>query len=159
MPTVSIGLFIDKGRRPTDAQLSEAIGPRIYLWQAIVRSVRERYAATEEFRFMYGKKYGWALRFRMGEKLLASLYPTQGGFTAQVILNRSALKIARNMKLGRHVQEAIARSHPYPEGRWLFIPIESKKGLRDFQRLMELRAGLRSKTAGHSGRPVHRSLG
>jgi hypothetical protein len=135
-----IGLFTDKAQRPTDAQVHEAIGPRLPLWQTLLQFIRDQYSVQEDFRFMYGEKYGWALRFRIKKRLLIALYPAQGGFTAQVILKPDAIKKAQRMKPSRNVQQAIDRAHPYPEGRWLFIPIEAKKDLRDFQLLVELRA-------------------
>ncbi len=137
---MGIGLFTDKGHQPTDTQVLEAIGPRLPLWHVLVRFVREQYPVQEDFKFLYGKNYGWALRFRIKGMLLVSLYPTQGGFTAQVILSSDAIEKAQKMKLSSNVQQAIARAHPYPEGRWLFIPVESEKDLRDIQRLVALRA-------------------
>jgi hypothetical protein len=44
------------------------------------------------------------------------------------------------MKLGKNVQEVIARANPYPEGRWLFIPVKSADDIRDIQQLLALRA-------------------
>ncbi len=138
--TVSIGVFTDKNHRPTDAEVFEAIGPMLPAWQALTRFIRENYTVQEDFKFLYGKKYGWALRFRIKGKVLTSLYPTQNGFTAQVNLNPAAVKQAQHMKLGKNVQQAIAKAHPYPEGRWLFIPVESKNDIRDIQRLLALRS-------------------
>jgi hypothetical protein len=136
---MSIGLFTDKDHQPTDTQVVEAIGLRLPLWHALVHFVREQYPVQEDFKFLYGKNYGWALRFRIKGKLLVSLYPTQGGFTAQVNLSSDAIEKAQRMKLSKNVQQAIARAHPYPEGRWLFIAVESEKDLRDIQRLVALR--------------------
>ena len=116
-----IGLFTDKSHQPTDAQVLETIGPKLPLWHALVHFVREQYPVQEDFKFLYGKNYGWALRFRIKGKLLVSLYPAQGGFTAQVNLSSDAVEKAKSMRLGKNVQQAIARAHPYPEGRWLFI--------------------------------------
>jgi hypothetical protein len=137
---MSIGVFTDKNHQPTDTEISEAIGPMLSAWQSLVKFIRENYAVQEDFKFLYGKKYGWALRFRISGKLLTSLYPTQSGFTAQVNLNPAAIKQAQRMKLGKNVQQAIAKAHPYPEGRWLFVPVESKKDVRDIQRLLALRS-------------------
>ncbi len=136
---MSIGIFTDKGHQPTDAQVLEAIGLRLPLWHALVHFVREQYPVQEDFRFLYGRNYGWALRFRLKGKLLVSLYPAQGGFTAQVNLSSDAIEKAQSIKLSKNVQQAIARAHPYPEGRWLFISVESEKDLRDIQRLVALR--------------------
>ncbi len=136
---MSIGAFSDKTHQPTDAEVLEAIGPRLSIWQELVHFVREKYPIQEDFKFLYGKNYGWALRFRIKGKLLISLYPAEGGFTAQVNLSSEAVEKAQRMKLGKNVQQAIAQAHPYPEGRWLFIPVESEKDYRDIQRLLALR--------------------
>jgi len=136
---MSIGLFTDKSRQPADAEVLEAIGVRLPLWQDLVRFIRETYPAQEDFKFLYGKTYGWALRFRIKGQVLTSLYPTQGGFTAQVNLSPEAVEQAQSMELGHNVQQAIERANPYPEGRWLFIPVESEEDVRDVQRLLALR--------------------
>ncbi len=136
---MGIGLFTDKGHQPTEAQVIEAIGPQLPLWHALAGFVREQYPVQEDFKYLYGKNYGWALRFRVKGKLLVSLYPTQGGFTAQVNLSSDAVEEAQRMKLSKNVRQAIERAHPYPEGRWLFIPIESENDVRDIQRLLALR--------------------
>ena len=136
---MSIGLFTDKSRQPADAEVLEALDARLPLWQDLVRFIRETYSAQEDFKFLYGKTYGWALRFRIKGQVLTSLYPTQGGFTAQVNLSPEAVEQAQGMGLGHAVQQAIERANPYPEGRWLFIPVESEEDVRDVQRLLALR--------------------
>jgi hypothetical protein len=137
---MSIGCFTEKGARPTDAQVQEAIGARLALWDALAEFVRAGYPVEEDFKFLYGKNYGWASRFRVKGQLLVNLYPAQGGFTAQINLSPAAVEQALGMGLGQNAQQAIARAHPYPEGRWLFIPVASEDDLRDVQRLLSLRA-------------------
>jgi len=68
------------------------------------------------------------------------LYPRRDGFTAQIILNPAAIEMAQQMNLGQNMQTAIARAKPYPEGRWLFIPVESENDVKDIQQLLALRA-------------------
>jgi hypothetical protein len=137
---MSIGIFTDKNRQPTDTEIFEAIGPMLPAWRVLVKFIRENYSAQEDFKFLYGKKYGWALRFRIKGKLLTSLYPTQNGFTAQINLSPAAIEQTERMKLGKNVQQAIERAHPYPEGRWLFVPVESENDIRDIQHLLTLRS-------------------
>jgi hypothetical protein len=136
---MSVGVFTDKKHQPTDDEVLAAIGSRLPLWQELVRHIRAEYSAEEDFRFLYGKNYGWALRFRLKGQLLTSLYPTQVGFTAQVNLGPAAIEQALGLNLGQNVQQVIARAHPYPEGRWLFIPVESEQDLHDIVRLLALR--------------------
>ncbi len=136
---MGIGCFTDKGNRPTEAQILEAVGSKLPLWHDLIRSVRECYPVQEDFKFLYGKTYGWAVRFRIKGQLLVSLFPTQGGFTAQVNLSPDAIEKALRMKMSQNVQQAISRATPYPEGRWLFIPIETEKDFTDAKRLVAMR--------------------
>jgi hypothetical protein len=136
---VSIGAFTDRKHQPTQDEMISAIGPQLSAWQELIRFIRDNYPSDEDFKFLYGKKYGWALRFRIRGTLLTSLYPTQGGFTAQINLDQAAIEQVQRMKLGENVQQAIAQATPYPEGRWLFIAIESEADLRDVQQLLALR--------------------
>ena len=115
------------------------IGPQVPLWHELIQFIRENYPSDEDFKFLYGKNYGWALRFRIRGQLLTSLFPTAGGFTAQVNLSPEAVEQALAMQPGKNIQDAIARANPYPEGRWLFIPIESADDVHDVKRLLALR--------------------
>lgn len=136
---MSIGAFTDKKHQPTDEGVLAMIGPKLPTWQELIQFIRENYPSDEDFTFLYGKKYGWALRFRIRKQLLTSLYPTAGGFTVQINLGPAAVKQALDMRPGKNVQDAIARAHPYPEGRWLFIPVESADDVHDVKQLLALR--------------------
>jgi hypothetical protein len=136
---MSVGVFTDKKHLPDDADVRQAIGPNLPLWDALVAFIRDTYAAQEDFAFLYGKNYGWARRFRMRGQLLTSLYPAHGRYVAQVNLSPAAVERAQGMALGDNVQQAIARANPYPEGRWLFIAVASEQDVQDVQRLLALR--------------------
>jgi hypothetical protein len=136
---MSVGVFTDKNHRPTDAEILEAVGPRLSTWQELIHFVREKYRVQEEFKFLYGEQYGWGLRFSAKGKLLTSLYPVQGGFTVQIILRPEAVEKAQTMKMGRNVRKAMARAKPWPNERWLFIPVESEKDFQNVQQLLALR--------------------
>jgi hypothetical protein len=136
---MSYGTFTDKKHQPTEAEIQAAIGSQLSAWQELIRFIRENYPADEDFKFLYGKQYGWALRFRIRGQLLTSLYPADEGFTVQINLSPAAVEQTQGMKLGENVQGAIARATPYPEGRWLFIPVRSADEVRDIQRLLALR--------------------
>ncbi len=114
-------------------------GSKVPLWEELIRFIREQYPSDEDFTFLYGKQYGWARRFRIRKQLLTSLYPAEGGFKVQVNLSPEAVEQALAMQPGQNVREAIARAHPYPEGRWVFIPIDSAEDAQDIKRLLALR--------------------
>ena len=137
-------MFVDKARPPTRRQVLKVVGARRLAWEELTRWLREQFNAQEEFKF-YGKNYGWALRFRKGGKALASLYPTDTSFTAQIILGDAETSKARDLPLGKHVQRIIDEAYPYPEGRWLFIPVKLARDIKDIQQLLELKRGANHK--------------
>ena len=121
-------------------QKSSVLSGRTWkLWSALLEHIRGGGPLEEELKFMYGRKYGWALRLRRKGNLLTALYPTENGFTVQLVLNPGAIERLQQMKFGKNVQQALARAHPYQEGRWLFIPIESESDMADVERLMALK--------------------
>jgi hypothetical protein len=137
---MSIGAFTDKKHQPTEAEIQTVVGSQLSAWQGLIRFIREHYPADEDFRFLYGKKYGWALRFRVRGKLLTSVYPAAEGFTVQINLSPAAIDRALGMKLGENIQQAITQATPYPEGRWLFIPVRSADDVAEIQELLALRS-------------------
>jgi hypothetical protein len=137
---MSVGAFTDKHYRPTDDEVLEMVGPMAAVWRVLIQHLREGYPAEEDFKFLYGKNYGWALRFRIRGKLLASLYPAAGGVTVQVNLGPEAVQQALSMALGENVRGVIERATAYSEGRWLFIPVLGEQDLRDVKALIALRA-------------------
>lgn len=137
---MSTGCFTEKNREPSDEEVRHSIGPTLPLWDELIRHIRENYAPVEDFKFLYGKTYGWGRRFRLKGSLLATLYPALGCYKVQIILKPQAVDEALSMSLGLNTRRAIESANPYPEGRWLFIPVESAGDMEDVRRLLVLRA-------------------
>lgn len=136
---MSIGVFDQRECSPKPAEILAAVGPTVDLWNELIRWMRESLSAEKDLKYMYGKKYGWAFRFQRRSALLCALYPTLNGFTAQVILNRTALDEASLLKLDKNAKQAIEQAHLYAEGKWLFIPVTSKHDVDDVKRLLKLK--------------------
>ncbi len=75
----------------------------------------------------------------MKGKLLTNLFPSEGGFSVQIILNPKIVEIAKAMDIGENARQVMENATPYPEGCWLFIPVESEKDLRDIRQVLELK--------------------
>ncbi len=138
---MSHSAFADKQHAPTAAEILDVLGPLAEAWSAFGRHVHAAYRVQEDLKFMYGQKYGWALRFRRGGRLLTAAYPASGAFVVQVILGGAALEQAQRSELGSHARQAIEAAHPYPEGRWLFVRVESQTDSADARRLVALKHG------------------
>ena len=57
----------------------------------------------------------------------------------QVNLPPDAVEKALAMDLGAASRQAIEAAHPYPEGRWVFVPVGSEADVADVIRLLALR--------------------
>lgn len=141
---MSIGTFTDKQHLPTGRDITAVLGKAGRGWDEFVHFVEENFGVNGEWKY-YGRNYGWALRFRKGGKALVSLYPGERSYIAQMILIQSVVDQTRTMKLGKAVRAAISKAHPYPEGRWVFLKIDSKSIAKDAKELLLLKSGYKSK--------------
>ncbi len=136
---MSAGAFLEKERRPSKQSVVSLLGKAQSSWADLAKWVVEKYSVKGEWKF-YGKRYGWAMRFRIGGKALVSLYPNEGFFTAQVILSPSMVETTQSMKLGKKTLGTISQAHPYPEGRWIFLKVTSASGGADIKKLLLLKS-------------------
>jgi hypothetical protein len=136
---MGIGVFTEKKKQPTEAQVTEALGSKLPVWQDLIRLIREKYPVQEDFKFMYGQNYGWGLKFSIKKQLLTCLYPAEECFFAQINLSPEAIEQALRMSLGVNVQDAIEHAHPYPEGRWLFVRVASEADASAVRQLLAMR--------------------
>jgi hypothetical protein len=136
---MAIGTFTERGRQPTIQEVLAAIGSKQPLWESLNSFIADSYKLKSDFAF-YGKNYGWALRFRRAGKALLSLYPNQESFTAQIIIGQEQAEKASSLGLSKKAIKIIEDAHPYPEGRWLFIKVESEQDLNDVKKLLTVKS-------------------
>ena len=136
---MAIGIFTDRGHQPTTQEILAAIGSKQPLWESLTSFIADSYKLKSDFAF-YGKNYGWALRFRRAGKALLSLYPGQDSFTSQIIIGHEQAEKASSLGLSKKAIKIIEDAHPYPEGRWLFIKVESEQDLNDVKKLLAVKS-------------------
>jgi hypothetical protein len=142
---MSVGFFTDKSIQPGPEDIKRVLGSCLPLWDELLAHIRGAYHPLEDFKFLYGKNYGWGVRFRLKSKLLTSLYPADGHFKVQVILNPAEVEMVQGMGMGNNITRTIDEATPYPEGRWLFIPVNTSTDIQDILRILELHAGKKQK--------------
>jgi hypothetical protein len=135
----AFGGFVDKARRPSAAAIRKILARALAAWDDLVSHMAETYHLGGTLHFMYGERFGWALRFRRGGRFVMAMYPNRGRLTAQVVLGRAQAAAASAMDLAPSVAEVLAAAKDYPEGRWLFIPVKSLKGARELRPLIALK--------------------
>jgi hypothetical protein len=112
---LSVSAFTDRNQKPDDIEVSSIMGGTRFLWDELVAHIRITYKSVEDFKFLYGKNYGWGYRFRVKGKLLTALYPIDGGFTVQIILSPEAVETARSISKSQNVRKAIDEANRTPK--------------------------------------------
>ena len=131
--------FADKDRPPTMEDVLGVIGTKRPLFESVVEFVEGTYGVSGFLKY-YGKNYGWMVQYRRAGRTLVSLYPREEAVTVQVVLGPRHVREALAMKLGKNVRTALQEARDYPEGRWLFIDLETERDVRDVRGLLLLKS-------------------
>jgi hypothetical protein len=131
--------FADRAQEPSRRSVLGILGNARDSWNDLETHLAEAYRLKGFVHFMYGERYGWALRFQRGGRTVLAMYPNRGVLTVQIILSRAQVAAATAMGLPRRVARVLETAKDYPEGRWLFIPVESLANGRELRPLIELK--------------------
>jgi hypothetical protein len=135
---MTVGVFLDKDHQPTPREISAALGARKVLWKSILQYLDANYRIPVQINFG-GKNYGWNYWYRKGGKTLVNLFPQGGFFVAQVVLGGEQVKQALRLKLGKSVGTVLREATQFHDGRWLYIPVKTKKDLKNVILLMQVK--------------------
>lgn len=149
---MSYGLFTDKQTQPSPNEINEALGTVRAQWTSLLEFLRLHYRSQEDFKFLYGNNYGWALRFRTKEKLLTALFPNRDHFVSLVILGGKQLKAVESLKLHSNACKAIESANLRKEGKWLFVKVYGRNDVKDIEALLELKVEKRKAEVQLAGR-------
>jgi hypothetical protein len=120
-------------------------------WDDLETHVTKTYGLKGLFHFMYGERYGWALCFRRSGRLVLAMYPNQGFLTVHIILGRAQIATATAMRLPSRISKGLEAAKDYPEGKWPFIPVRSRKAAEELKTLIALKMSPGNRrTAGHA---------
>ena len=136
---MSRGSFTDRVNKPSEDEVFASLSHSRALWDEIVLFIENNYRTKKAYKF-YGRNYGWALQFSKSGKALISLYPGQGEFVAQIILNKDQCEKALKSGIGDEIGDLIRQTPEIHEGKWIFASIKTKKDARDIENLISVRA-------------------
>jgi hypothetical protein len=135
---MTLSAFADRACSPSLDEMLVVVGAKASLWKRLAFFMERTYGLSGEVAY-YGKSFGWMLSFRKGKKPLLALYPRTDGLTAQVVLGPSLAEQASTLPLTASVRDVFDQAHPYPEGRWLFIPVTDEDEAADVEHLVLLK--------------------
>lgn len=118
----------------------EALGEGIATWDRLVAWMAATYGIDGE-PIHFGRDSGWSLRFRRSGRALLTLTPmADGSVRALVVIGPSAWEAVAGEQLSASVESAWAAAHPYPDGRWLWLPLADEAVVADVERLVALKS-------------------
>jgi hypothetical protein len=137
MPT---GAFLDPQRPPSRPELQAVLGPSVVAWDRLIGWVEATYGLTGE-PIHFGRESGWSLRFRRSGRALLTLTPmADGSVRALVVVGPTAWAQVGDIELSPVVRAAWEAAKPYPDGRWLWLPLTDDAVLADVERLVALKS-------------------
>jgi hypothetical protein len=116
--------FIGRSRKPTEDDLTTALGPGRALWDRLIVDLAAECGANVQEWKSYSKKAGWSLCLKSKKRTIIYLSPCQGCFRVALILGDKAVAAARQSRLPRRIIGIINESKRYPEGTGVRLAIE-----------------------------------
>jgi hypothetical protein len=121
--------FIGKLNKPTDGDLTEALGPTKVLWDQLLATLADQFNLIDHEWNSYSPKAGWALRLKRKKRNIVYLSPYQSCFFVSFVLGDKAIQAARQSKLPKRVIKIIDEAKRYSEGTGFKIQIKKPKDI------------------------------
>jgi hypothetical protein len=126
---MSPNAFIGTVKKPTDGELTAALGPARTTWDQLLAGLDREYGANVLEWNSYSPKAGWSLRVKRKARTIVWLGPREGSFLAAFILGDKAMRAARAGKLPQRIMKILETAPKYPEGTGVRIPMKTLKDL------------------------------
>lgn len=133
--------LLNKEQKPSQAEIVKTIGERSSLWLKIHEFIAANYDFSPELVF-WGKKYGWAIRYRKKSKTLGYFFPEAGAFSVLLVLGgKEAEKVASVAgQLSASVKSVFENTEQLHDGRWLWIRVLTEPDVASVKLLLQAKA-------------------
>jgi hypothetical protein len=136
-----INAFLGKPARPSDDELAAALGSSTKLWNEFIQWMADEMGiATQEWKGICVKTYGWSLRLKQKSRNIVYLGPGQGCFMASFVLSDQALSAAKEAHLPKAVADALASAPRYSEGNGLRLVVRCSADLPAIRKIAAIKA-------------------
>lgn len=78
-----------------------------------------------------GARSGWVLVFLRAGRSFLTLSAADRVCQALVVLGRAQVVEVETMPLGHHVRGVFDAARQYPDGRWVFVPVQDERDIAD----------------------------
>ncbi len=134
--------MLEAGKPPEPEQVNKWIGARANtLWNELTGFIDAQYPDVFEPDWWFGgRKWGWSLRYKKS-KSFCNLIPEKGRFLFLLVFGAEEREKVDAIlpKLTTHVREDYQKAATFHDGKWVAIPVDSKKVVADIERLLVLK--------------------
>jgi hypothetical protein len=127
--------FVDKPKKPTEAELTAALGSAKALWDQLLAGLTERCSIDVQEWNSYSRKAGWSLRLQHKKRNIVYLSPCRGCFRASFALGDKAVQAALQCGLPAGVIRIIGQAKRYAEGTAVRIEVKAAKDIAVVEKL------------------------
>jgi hypothetical protein len=131
--------FIGKLKKPTNADLTKALGPTKSLWDQLLAALADQFELVDQEWNSYSPKYGWSLRLKRKKRNILYFVPYQGCFQIAFILGDKAIKATREIKLPKPVVKIIDEAKRWPEGTAFRLDVKKPKDIEIIAKLTAIK--------------------
>lgn len=122
---------------PSDDYILEFVGKAKDPWLKFTQFLDKTYDFSPE-KINYGKKYGWAIRYRKSNRTWCALYPKKDSFQVQIIFGKKEVEKFQNQRseFSDFVLNKFDSTKQLHDGRWMFFIIKDSLLIEDLKKLM-----------------------
>jgi hypothetical protein len=132
--------FLGKADRPSEVELSAALGPSARLWGEFIEwMAMEEGVAGQEWKGICVNKYGWSLRLKQKSRNIVHLGPGRGCFMVSFVLSDKALQAAKAERLPKAVADVLAVAARYPEGNGVRLVVQRATDLPAIRKIAAIK--------------------
>ena len=133
------GIFTDKEKKPTEADLKKAIGRTYSSWKSLAEFTYQSYpSATEGWNFS-GDKYGWSFRISDKKRALIYLLPRDGFFKVAFVFGQKATDEILTADIADAIKTELKNAKVYAEGRGIRLDVKDQSTLKDLKKLISIK--------------------
>ena len=136
---MALSILDDKSITPDEAQLKDALGTALEMWNEIKQYVSDNFSPTDEQWNFAGRKYGWSLRLKRKKRTILYLTPWKSFFFVAFVLGEKAVAAAEKSTLPEAILDMIRGARKYAEGRGIRIEVKRPQDIEHIKRLCEIK--------------------
>jgi hypothetical protein len=136
---MALSALDDLSREPVDDDVERVLRDAAVVWKSLIEWLGQEAGVDRLEWGSSGKKYGWGLRAKRGDRTIVYLIPQDRAFLVAIVLGDRAVAAARSATLPARVLEVIAAARRYAEGTGFRVPVHDLGDLAWVEELVRIK--------------------